>query len=149
MRKASPEDVDRLVQLMDEFYAEAAYKLNHRRAAKAFAALLADKRLGQIWFIQSGTLDVGYLVLTFCFSMEYGGPSAILDDFFIQAPFRGRGLGTAALGELRAFCQKHGIRAVNVETGHDNATAQAVYRRAGFVNTNRQLMTLKLAKPCA
>ncbi len=53
--------------------------------------------------------------------MVYGGPSAILDDFFIQSPFRRRGLGEAALAELRAFCENHGTRAVNVETGHDNA----------------------------
>jgi hypothetical protein len=35
-----------------EFYAEAAYPLTHRRAAKGFAALLADNQLGHVWFIQ-------------------------------------------------------------------------------------------------
>lgn len=53
MRKASPEDVQRLVALMAEFYAEGAYPLNHRRAAEAFVVLLADERLGQVWFIQA------------------------------------------------------------------------------------------------
>lgn len=147
MRIAVPEDVDRLVALMDEFYAAAGYKLNHQRASRAFGALLADERLGRIWLIGSGSSPVGYLVLTFCFSMEYGGLSAILDDFFIQEPFRGRGLGKAALAEVRSFCEGYGVRAINVETGFDNAVAQTVYRRTGFVNTDRQLMTLKLAQP--
>lgn len=147
MRKALPQDVERLTALMDEFYEAAGYKLNHQRAANAFTALLADERLGRVWLIQSGSRDVGYVVVTFCFSMEYGGLSAILDDFFIQSPFRGRGLGKAALAQVRSFCESCGARAVNVETGHDNAVAQAVYRHMGFVNTDRQLMTLKLAQP--
>ena len=146
MRQALPEDVDRLVALMDEFYAAAGYKLDHQRAASAFAALLAAERLGRVWFIQSGVCDVGYVVVTYCFSMEYGGLCAILDDLFIQPPFRSRGLGKAALAEVRSFCESKGVRAINVETGHDNAVAQG-YRRTGFVNTDRQLMTLKLAEP--
>ena len=39
-----------------------------------------------------------------------------------------------------------GVRAIHVETGRDNAAAQAVYRRAGFAHTDRQLLTLRLAK---
>jgi GNAT superfamily N-acetyltransferase len=146
MRIAVPEDVDRLVALMDEFYAAGGYKLNHQRASRAFGTMLADERLGRVWLIESGSRPVGYLGLTFCFSMEYGGPSAILDDFFIQSLSRGRGLGKAALADVRAF-KSYGVRAINVETGFDNAVAQTVYRGMGFVNTDRQLMTLKLAQP--
>jgi RimJ/RimL family protein N-acetyltransferase len=36
MRRASVDDVQHLVGLMAEFYAEAGYPLNHRRAAEAF-----------------------------------------------------------------------------------------------------------------
>jgi GNAT superfamily N-acetyltransferase len=147
MRKASPDDVQRLVALMAEFYAEAPYPLNHRRAAEAFAALLADDRLGHVWLIQADSQDVGHVVVTRGYSMEYGGPVAFVDDLFVQRAFRGTGLGTAALAEVRAFCAKLGIRAIHVETGRDNAAAQAVYRRVGFVNTDRQLLTLRLADP--
>jgi GNAT superfamily N-acetyltransferase len=145
MRKASRDDVPRLVALMAEFYAEGAYPLNHGRAADAFAALLADERLGHVWLIQSGLEDVGHVVVTLCFSMEYGGLIALLDDLFIQKAFRRAGLGTAALVEVRAFCANLGVRAVHVETGQDNAAAQGLYRRVGFVNTERQLLALRLA----
>src|SRR3989442_12253165 len=104
MRKASPEDVPRLVALMAEFYAEGAYALNHRRATDAFAAFLADDRLGQVWFIQADSQDVGHVVVTLCFSMEYGGLIAFVDDLFVRRGFRRAGLGTAALEEVRAFC---------------------------------------------
>jgi GNAT superfamily N-acetyltransferase len=132
---------------MAEFYAEGGYPLNHERATEAFAALLADERLGQAWFIQAGTLDVGHVVVTLCFSMEYGGLIAFVDDLFVQRAFRRAGLGRAALEEVKDFCASHGVRAMFVETGHDNAAALAVYQRVGFVNTDRQLLALKLAEP--
>jgi GNAT superfamily N-acetyltransferase len=147
MRKAWPDDVEQLVALMAEFYAEGGYPLNDRRAAEAFTTLLADERLGQVWFIQADSQTVGHVVVTLCFSMEYGGLIAFVDDLFIQRPFRRMGLGAAALTEVCDFCAKRGVRAILVETGRDNAAAQAVYRRVGFVNTDRQLLALTLADP--
>jgi len=132
---------------MEEFYAEGGYPLNHRRATEAFAGLLADERLGHVWLIQADSQDVGHVVMTLCFSMEYGGPVAFVDDLFVQRPFRRAGLGAAALAEARDFCAGHGVRAIFVETGHDNTAALAVYQRAGFANTDRQLLALKLSEP--
>src|SRR6267154_2831916 len=91
MRKASLTDVEQLVAMMAEFYSASPYTLNLRRATEAFTLLLADERLGQVWFIQVDAKDVGYVVVTLCYSMTYGGLCAIVDDFFIQPEFRGAG----------------------------------------------------------
>jgi GNAT superfamily N-acetyltransferase len=147
MRKASLLDVEQLVAMMAEFYSESPYKLNLRRATEAFTLLLADERLGHVWFIQVDSKDVGYVVLTLCHSMTYGGLCAIVDDFFIQPEFRGAGLGTAAMAEVRSLCASLGVRAMQVETGRENAAALAVYRRAGFVETDLVHLTLALADP--
>jgi GNAT superfamily N-acetyltransferase len=147
MRHASANDVPQLVAMMAEFYAESGYPLNQQHAAEAFATLLADDRLGYVWFIQAEGQDAGYVVVTLGYSMEYGGASAFVDDLYVRAPFRRAGLATAALTEVRAFCTRQGVRALHVETGRDNAAAEAVYRRAGFTQTDRQLLALRLANP--
>ncbi len=36
---------------------------------------------------------------------------------------------------------------MHLEVGRDSSAAQTVYRRMGFVNTDRQLLTLQLADP--
>jgi ribosomal protein S18 acetylase RimI-like enzyme len=79
--------------------------------------------------------------------MEYGGLIAFVDDLFIQKPFRHAGLGTSALTEVRAFCANRGVRAIYVETGRDNTAALALYRRMGFVDTDRLLLSLRRASP--
>jgi GNAT superfamily N-acetyltransferase len=148
MRRASPDDIPLLVGLMDEFYAEAGYDLDHSRAAEAFAAILADERLGYVWIIQAEHRDVGHIVLTLRYAMEYGGIIACLDDLYVKSGWRNQGLSSGALVEVRNFCERVGIRALTVEVGHENGPAQTVYRRAGFAEApNRQLLALALAAP--
>jgi GNAT superfamily N-acetyltransferase len=53
---------------------------------------------------------VGYIVVTLGYSMEYGGRDAFVDDLFLAAAHRGRGLGTAALAQARAYCVAQGVR---------------------------------------
>ena len=55
--------------------------------------------------------------------------------------------GKAALAEVRKYCADAGVRAIQVETGWENAVAKAVYRQTGFVETGRLHLILKLADP--
>jgi GNAT superfamily N-acetyltransferase len=148
MRRASLNDIPLLVDLMAEFYAEAGYDLHHTRAAGAFEAILADERLGYVWIIQAEHQDVGHIVLTLKYAMEYSGLVACLDDLYVKPHWRNKSLSTGALIEVRNFCERAGIRALTVEVGHDNGPAQTVYRRVGFAEVaDRQLLVLALASP--
>jgi len=148
MRLAGAEDLERLLELMDGFYAESGYALDRAHAADAFAALLADPRLGRVWLIEQGTSDVvGYVVVTFAFAMDYGGLIAIVDDLYVRPAARAAGLGTAALTAVREVYAELGKRAMRVEVGRDNAVARSVYGRVGFEVLDHLLMTLPLADP--
>jgi ribosomal protein S18 acetylase RimI-like enzyme len=147
VRLAVREDIPRLVALMAEFYAEAGYPLPVDPATRTFAALLDDPRLGRVWLMEAGGEPAGYVVLTVSFSMEYGGLRGFIDDLFVRPGFRGRGLAAAALAELRRTAEEMGVRALLVEVGPDNDTAQRVYRRIGLEDTGHMLLSLPLAAP--
>ncbi len=147
MSRAGPDDVARLVELMTEFYAEAGFPPNPERAAAAFVPLIERSELGRVWLVRTDGASVGYVVLTLCYSMEYGGRSAYVDDLCIRAPYRARGLGRSALEHVRRACEALEIRAVHLEVDRNNPAAQALYRGFGFVETERQLLTLALASP--
>src|SRR4051812_18711176 len=130
MRRASITDLHLLVTMMAEFYSESPYTLNPERAADAFKPLLMDDRLGFIWFIQSDSADVGYAVVTLCYSIEYGGFAAIVEGPVYPARIPRPRLGKTAVIEIRNFYATRGARAVHVETGRENARALAVYWHA-------------------
>ena len=147
MRQASERDLPDLLALMREFYAESGYPLNPDRARAAFRPLLAAGSLGQVWLAEVDGEPAGHLVLTFGYSMEYGGRSAFVDDLFVRPALRNRGVGRALVGHARAICEGLGVRAMHLEVGRSNAAAQAVYRAVGFESTDRELLTLALAAP--
>jgi ribosomal protein S18 acetylase RimI-like enzyme len=147
VRQAGEIDLPLLLTLMSEFYAEAGYPLNLDRARAAFLPLLGPGALGQALLIEVGGEAAGHLVLTFGYSMEYGGRNAFVDDLFIRPTFRGRGFGGQLVAQARAICEELGVRAMHLEVARNNAAAQAVYRGAGFRETERQLLTLALELP--
>lgn len=147
VRQASRSDLDTLVALMSDFYAESGFSLDPERAAVAFAGLLEDDRLGRIWIVAGDEGAAGYLVCTLGYSMEYGGHDAFIDDLYVKPGFRGRGLGTLALETARAFCLARGVRAIHLEVDRANAPAQRLYRKLGFRSNDRELLTLRLEQP--
>jgi GNAT superfamily N-acetyltransferase len=78
------------------------------------SALAGDQSLltSAATIIRPRSQDVGHVVVTLCFSMEYGGLIAFVDDLFVQKPFRRAGVGAAALEEVKDFCASHGVRAL-------------------------------------
>jgi GNAT superfamily N-acetyltransferase len=133
---------------MADFYAEAGYPLDLERASRAFADVIGDEKLGYAWIIEADGQDVGHIVLTVRYAMEYCGLIACVDDLFVTPPWRNRGLSSAALSQVREYCHTAGLHAMTVETGHDNAPAQKVYRRAEFEEArDRALLTLPLTAP--
>ena len=146
IRNATLGDVPVLVELMQEFYAEADHTLDRHWAAASFSALLRDDSLGAIWIISQDSEPAGYVVLTIRYSMEYGGLDAFIDDLFIRRAYRRRGLGRAVLDALFAECEERKVLAVHVEVGHDNVAAKALYRRYGLepYDDGRQMLTVRL-----
>jgi diamine N-acetyltransferase len=147
LRRASAQDLGNLLELMREFYGEAGYSLNADRARAALLPLLAPGELGEVWLAELDGQVAGHLVLTFCYSMEYGGRSAFIDDLFVRPVLRNRGVGRALVGHARAMCEELGVRAMHLEVARTNGPAQAIYRGAGFASTDRELLTLALADP--
>jgi len=116
---ATLDDIPVLVDLMQEFYAEADYPLDRDWAATSFSTLLQDDSRGAVWIVFHDSEPAGYIVLTIRFSMEYGGLEAFIDDLFVRPPYRCRGLGRAALNALFDECELRKVLAIHVEvSGH-------------------------------
>ena len=89
---------------------------------------------------------LGYLAVTFGFSLEFYGRDAFIDELFIRPAFRGRGLGARALQSVEPECRALGVRALHLEVERDNAVGRELYRKQGFLDNERQLLSKRLTK---
>lgn len=142
---ARADDADLLVELMRAFYEFDHIPFDESDGRAALLQLISDERLGCVYLIRSGEEAVGYLVLTFGFSLEFKGRDAFVDELFLREEFRGRGIGRRALAFAEEQCRGAGVRALHLEVERANTNAQGLYRRAGFKDHDRYLMTKWIA----
>ncbi|HEX7284681.1 MAG TPA: GNAT family N-acetyltransferase [Candidatus Angelobacter sp.] len=137
----SEQEIPTLLGLMREFYAQQQMRFDEGIAGAAIKKLLADPALGQVFLIYRGADLAGYFALTFCFSLEFHGRFALLDEVYIREPFRRQKLGKAAAAFAETLCREKGIKALRLEVGRENQAAQAMYRASGFAEDARHLFT--------
>lgn len=147
IKRATSGDCPRLLELMARFYAEEGYGFKLRSTRKALAQLLADERFGAVWTFWQQEEIVGYLVVTFGFSLEFGGRDAFVDELFVLEEYRGQGFGSRALRVAESHCRRSGIAALHLEIEDGNDRAEALYIRKGFRAHSRRLMTKWLLAP--
>jgi GNAT superfamily N-acetyltransferase len=147
VRPAQLTDAPTLAKMMVEFYAEGGFTLEREAAQRAFEGLLRMPALGGVWVLDHNGMAAGFIVLTVGYAMEYGGLRGFVDDFFVRPSYRRRGLGRVALAAVTAHCVATGVRALFVQAGGGNDTAQRVYQRAGFVESGQALLVMPLAAP--
>lgn len=147
LRLADAADVDLLTELMAEFYAESGVDLDKDAARSALDGLVRNSSAGRIWLVLSDGVPVGYIVLTLGYSLEYYGRDAFVDDLYIRPEHRAQGLGKLALQRLEDSCRDLDVRAIHLEVGRDNHAARGLYRKWGFEEHDRLLMTKHLRPP--
>lgn len=142
---ATPEHSAQVLALVAAFHAEAGSTQSDDARAQAVLPLLDGNPLGAIYLIGPLRAPVGYVALSFGWSIEFGGMDCILDELFVRPPVRGRGIAGEVLISLPKALAGAGVRAMHLEVRPDNETAQRLYARAGFAPRNDyHLMTRRL-----
>ncbi len=130
---------------MQAFNGSQGYPFDAAAGRRALEEFVASPALGRIWLIlHAGTRPVGYLVLSFGFSFEYGGRDAFIDELFVDERWQGAGLGRAALEFALAEARELGVHAVHLEVEPGNVPAERIYDRSGFRASGRCLLTRRL-----
>ncbi len=134
-------DIDLLTEFMRELYEFDRSAFDEHVARSALLQILSDDSFGRVWLIQVNGSPVGYVVLTLGFSLEFHGRDAFIDELYIREQYRGCGVGRRAIELVEGACRSSGVRALHLEVEHANTGAQAVYRKLGFKDHERHLMT--------
>ena len=127
--------------MMREFYSQQEMQLDEAAASLAVTRALENPELAQIYLIFRGAELAGYFALTFCFSLEFHGRFALLDEIYLREPYRRQKLGKAVIAFAEDVCRKAGVKTLRLEVGRENQPAQSLYLATGFKEDGRNLMT--------
>lgn len=136
---AARDEAERLVVAVRRFHGESGHEVGPAQA-EAIVALCLDASLGRAWLLTDGRRDVGYALAYWRHSIDHGGCVAVLDDLWVQAGLRGRGLGTHLLRAALAGMSESAARAVVVEADPADAPAMSFYGRLGFAPKGTTLL---------
>jgi GNAT superfamily N-acetyltransferase len=134
-------DAGTILELMEPFYLGERYPFDRALAREALLPLLEDPRVGRAFLVREGGIAVGYVVLTFGWSLEYHGRDAFVDEIYVAPAHRGRGLASRALDRVEEACRELGVHALHLEVERENRTARALYQKRGFSDNDRLLLT--------
>ena len=115
--------------------------MDERLRRVAYADFLTAPNLESGWLLETNRQFVGYLVLAFAFSFEFGGRNAFIDELYVVPEYRRRGIGWQALQFAVRTARQGGVSALHLEVSPKNLAALELYRRAEFLDHDRYLMT--------
>jgi GNAT superfamily N-acetyltransferase len=147
-RLARKEDLPKVLALRAEFTNnDPTLESNVTADREMFERLIGHPSIGQVWLMSLSHRDIGYMVLTFGFSVEHRGRSAFVDEVYVRPGHRGKGITAQCVDMAIATSKKLGVRALHLGVEGANETARKVYRAWGFQDHNRLLMTREIGVP--
>lgn len=144
-RLATQIDLDPLLLLMRRMQADDPWSqpFDESSVRHNLRELLDNSSYGLVYLACNEKSPIGYLVICFDYSLEYRGRGAWVDELFVQPTFRGQGIGTHFLDLAESASREHGAQFLHLEVSHGNKALE-LYRRRGFVDHRRYLMTKSL-----
>jgi GNAT superfamily N-acetyltransferase len=142
---ASLTDLDSIFKLMQGMQLDEPWTelFDETRVRSSLAELLQNPVYGLIYLISDDNRAIAYLVICFDYSLEYRGKGAWVDELFVEPEHRQQGIGAYLLDLAESASREHSAQFLHLEVGHGNRAVE-LYRRRGFVDHNRYLMTKPL-----
>ncbi|TYA57238.1 GNAT family N-acetyltransferase [Formosa maritima] len=128
--RAQIEHLDHLIPLFDSY--RVFYKQDSNLLAeKHFLFKRLKNKDSEIFIAYLENVAVGFTQLFPLFSSVSMEAMCLLNDLFVDANFRGHGIGEALINEAKNYCKKNNLKGLAIQTASNNP-AQHLYQRLGF-----------------
>ncbi|HED38061.1 MAG TPA: GNAT family N-acetyltransferase [Ignavibacteria bacterium] len=144
-KTADYNDIEDLIRLIKEFHHHEKIKFEEKKIVNALQVFFKNAHYGKILMIKNEHELIGYAVVSFVFSIEFGGLNVSLDQFFIKEKFRGKGIGTNTLKFIENECNKEGVQTIHLQVFKFNREAERLYLRHGYQELDRIFMNKELS----
>jgi GNAT superfamily N-acetyltransferase len=132
VRLADVTDADAIGELLHDFNTEFDEPTPGPQAvSERVCTLLAD---GEITVLLAGAGPDGLAVLRFRPSLWKATLDSYLEELYVVADQRGRGIGRALMEAAIDLARREGAADMSLGTGEDDVAARALYESLGFSN---------------
>ncbi len=127
------DDLAELEQMILGLYREdpPGEKMSLKKIRRTVQELLSHPEKGNINIFCVDDTVVGYAIVIYYWSNEYGGNIASIDEFYVKPLWRGKGIGTSFL-ELVTTRNANNLKGIQLEVTPANNKALTYYSRNGF-----------------
>ncbi len=129
---ANSDHLDKLAPLVAAFHAEQGIESTEPDRLNALRPLVEGIPHGTAYLIGPPRAPIGYIVVSFGWSVEFGGLDGIIDELYIRPGVRGRGIASEVLLTLPKALSDVGLKALHLEVDTAQDSLQKLYAKAGF-----------------
>lgn len=133
---AKAKDEDRLISLLVRAQEEAQTARTEDELRQAYGPLLRENPLGAVWLIGPERAPLGYMSVSFSWSVQLSGPEAWLTGIYVRPSVRRRGIGTEVIHAITASLGRSGVRAIQALLPPEDEISAAFCQRAGLKAAN-------------
>ncbi len=143
MREATLGDEPEILRIMRLLAEQEPGKIQFDKptARATFYRFLSLPSFGRVCLLCQENVAVGYIVLTIGYSFEFHGHDAFIDELYIDVAYRHRGFARQAVAFVEEKARELSVNAIHLEVDRGNDPAFELYRRKGFEDRDRFLMT--------
>lgn len=142
-RSADLSDLNLLLQLHKYLNKHEGTTYDTPRTRTALEGFIGHPEFGEIWMICDDGVPIGYIVINWGYSLEFGGRLAFVDEMFVEDEYRNRGIGRRSIEFVEERCRFLNIKALYLEVAKENMTAQGFYQRVGFSHRDEYTIMAK------
>lgn len=132
IRPARGEDVPDIIRLMREFAQyEKLLDSFEITAEKLHSAVFGDRPVAEMLVASGGGSTIGYALFYPLFASFRGQRGVYLEDLYVSADHRGRGVGERLLRAIAAAAAERGCERIDFQVLEWNEPAIGFYRKLG------------------
>lgn len=139
---AGEDSTELCLGLMEKFHAEQDLPYDDAHRLTVAAPLLAGNPLGAIWLIGPARAPLGYVLVTFAWSIEAAGMVGWISEIYMRPSVRKRGIGTETLHAVAVALRAGGVKALHADVGSADNPLMRFWNRVGFqADSTRNVVT--------
>jgi len=146
LKKATTKDAEMILELMGDYYSYEGLKFNRVNSLKTLTELLSSEDYGIVDLILVDGHLVGYVCITYGYSIEYLGRDCVLDEIYIVPQYQGKGIGAYVLKSIEKQLNEKGFKTIHLEVFDRNEYARDFFVKHGFIVHKSYFMSKMLCK---